>query len=64
MMPKTLITDPDRDTSTYNPIGQATSACNRRQSKQKKPKGFTKKAQSVVTKGLQTNNTVFIKKSN
>ena len=63
-IPKTLITDPDRDTSTYNPTGQATSACKQKTIQAKETQGLYKKAQSVVTKGLQTNNTVFIKKAN
>ena len=63
-MPKTLITDPDRDTSTYNPIGQATSACKQKTIQEKETQGPYEKAQSVVTKVLQTNNTAFIRKAN
>ena len=51
-MPKTLITDADRDTSTYNPTGQATSACKQKTIQAKETQGLYKKAQSVVTKGL------------
>ena len=63
-MPKTLITDLDRDTSTYNPTGQATLACKQKTIQAKETQGIYEKVQSVVTKGLQTNNIVFIKKSN
>ena len=42
-MPKTLITDLDRDTSPYNPKqAKLLQHANRRQSKQNKPKGFWK----------------------
>ena len=49
-MPKTLITDPDRDTSTYNPTVQATSACKQKTIQTKETQGICEKAQSVVTK--------------
>ena len=43
-MPKTLITDSDRDTSTYNPTGQATSACKQKTIQAKETQGLYKKS--------------------
>ena len=42
-MPKTLITDPDRDTSTYNATGQATSACKQKTIQAKETQGIYEK---------------------
>ena len=42
-MPKTLITDPNRDTSTYNPTGQATSACKQKTIQTKETQGLYEK---------------------
>ena len=63
IVPKTLITDLDRDTSPYNPNRPSYLNMQTENNPSKRnPRAF-EKAQSVVTKGLQTNNTVFIKKS-
>ena len=62
--PKTLITDLDRDTSPYNPHRPSYFSMQTENNPSKRnPRAF-KKSQSVVTKGIQTNNTVFIKKAN
>ena len=42
-MPKTLIIDLDRDTSTYNPTGQATSTCKQETIQTKETQGISKK---------------------
>ena len=63
-MPKTLITDLGRDTSPYNPNRPSYFSMQTEDNPNKRnPRAF-KKAQSVFTKGLQTRNTVFIKKTN
>ena len=64
IVPKTLITDMDRDTSPYNPnrTGYFNMQTENNPSKIN-PRAF-EKAQSVVTKGIQTSSTVFIKKIN
>ena len=63
-MPKTLITDLDRDTSPYNPNRPSYFNMQTENNPSKRNLKAFEKAQSVVTKGLQTNNKVFIKKSN
>ena len=43
-MPETLITDLDRDTSTYNPTGQATLACKQKIIQTKETQGIYEKS--------------------
>ena len=62
--PKTLITDLDRDTSTYNPNRPSYFSMQTENNPSKRNSRAFEKAQSMVTKGFQTNNTVFIKKIN
>ena len=63
-MPKTLITYLDRNTSPYNPNRPSYFSMQTENNPSKRnPRAF-EKSQSVVTKGLQTNSTVFIKKAN
>ena len=49
-MPKTLITDSDRDTSTYNPNRPTYFNMQTEDNPKKETQGIHEKAQSVVTK--------------
>ena len=61
-MPKTLITDLDRDTSPYNPNRPSYFSMQTENNPSKRDSKAFEKAQSVITKGLQTSYTTFIKK--
>ena len=63
-MPKTLITDLDRDTSPYNPNRPSYFSMQTENNPSKRNSRAFEKAQSVITKGIQTSYTTFIKKIN
>ena len=62
--PKTLITDLDRDTLTYNPNRPNYFSMQAGNNPSKKDSRASKKAESVITKGTQTSYTAFIEKIN
>ena len=62
--PKTLITDLDRDTLTYNPNRPNYFSMQAGNNPSKKGSRDSEKAESVITKGTQTSYTTFIKKIN
>ena len=62
--PKTLITNLDRDTLTYNPNRPNYFSMQAGNNPSKKDSMASEKAESVITKGTQTSYIAFIKKIN
>ena len=63
-MPKTLITDSDRDTSTYNPNRPTYFKMQPEDNPNKRDPKDLRESTKSGHQGLQTNSTVSIKKAN
>ena len=63
-MPKTLITDPDRDTSPYNPNRPSYFNMQTEDNPNRRNPRDLRKNTKCGQQGLQTNSTVSIKKAN
>ena len=63
-MPKTLITDSDNDTSTYNPNRPSYFKMKTKDNPNKRNPRVLQKRTKCGHDGFQTNNTVSIKKAN